>query len=79
MGERSLFVVFTRNWIDLEGNGHGFRYLTTSSYFECAAQRADEYNQHKVAGKSFWEVSELTPAQVMSAAPTDAGGGDDAD
>ena len=65
---KPVFLVFTRNWIDPEGEGHGFKFVTATG-FECYAQeRADRLNSHQIAGTSRWEWAAIPPETVMELA-----------
>ena len=57
-------IVFTRNWIDGEGKGHGFRFTSVSAFDEFAAARVADLNSHKVASKSHWEFASV-PAELI--------------
>lgn len=61
-------IVFTRNWIDPDGDGHGFRFSTVTGMEAVAESRSEYLNAHSVAGASKWEYVVITPDEIMGMA-----------
>lgn len=59
------YFVFTRNWVDPDGVGHGFRVVSWACARNFAQWSADGYNDHPVAGASEWEVGELDLEKLL--------------
>lgn len=61
----SIFIVFTRNWTDLNGKGHGFRAVSMTPSADMAEISVHNYHANKVASASKWEVAEIPASMVV--------------
>ena len=56
----SVFIVFTRDWVDPKGNSNGPCVSGISGYLGWAKMSAEIKNAHPIAGASKWEVAEIS-------------------
>ena len=59
-----IYIIFTRNWVDPDGEGHGFRAVSMSAFADMAEVSAHNQRASKLASKSKWEVAKI-PSEVI--------------